>query len=121
MTNEVRAIIKWLKENVLTAYQEPVSSKASLPYISLSSAFGGFNDDSLQQLTIWTRSDGSYESAYHYADLISAAIGDQGVIITNGDTRLYLTKGSPFSQNRLDDTTTIRAVLVNVIIKNLNN
>jgi hypothetical protein len=120
MTDGAKALIKWLKANVVTAYQEPVSSSASLPYISLNYTEAPTNESSSQSLTIWTRNDSSYSEAYGYADKLSSLLGDQGVIITNEDTKLYVSKGTPFVQNRLDDTETIRAVLVNVVVTNLN-
>jgi hypothetical protein len=120
MTDGAKTLIKWLNSNVLTSYQEPVSSSASLPYISLNYTEAPTNESSSQSLTIWTRNDSSYSEAYGYADKLSRLLGDQGVIITNEDTKLYVSKGTPFVQNRLDDTETIRAVLVNVVVTNLN-
>ncbi len=120
MTDGAKTLIKWLNSNVLTSYQEPVSSKAKLPYISLNYNEAPTNESVLQSLSIWTRNDSSYSEAYEYADKLSKLLGDQGTIVKDGDTSLYLSKGSPFVQNKLDDTETIRAVLVNITIQNLN-
>lgn len=122
MTNGAKLLIKWLKENVLNTYQEPVNSNASLPYISLSYVENEFASQTAQQLTIWTRSDASYQEAYSYADKLSKLIGESGVLVKDNDLgTIAIYKGSPFCQNRLDDTTTIRAVLVNLLVINYNN
>ena len=120
MTGNAKALIKWLNANVLTTYQEPVLSSTALPYISLNYSEPSTNENAIQQLTIWTRNDSSYADAYKYADKLSKLLGDQGTIITDDDTKLYVAKGSPFAQNKLDDTETIRAVLINVVVTNLN-
>ena len=117
MTNEAKLLIKWLNEVTgIPAYQDPVSSEAKLPYISLNVSIGDFATATLQQLTIWTRSDSSYAEAYNYADKIEKALGNVGVLADNDDCILWIKKGSPFAQNKLDDTTTIRAVLMNLEI-----
>lgn len=116
MTNGAKTLIAWLTQNVLKTYQEPISTQATLPYIGLSYVENNFSETTLQQLTIWTRSDGSYKEAYEYADKLNDLIGEQGVLIGD-DVKFYITKGSPFVQNRLDDTKTIKAVLVNLNVK----
>jgi hypothetical protein len=118
MTAGAKALIKWLKEKVLVAYAEPVSTAASLPYISISYSEGDFSESINQSLTIWTRSDASYAEAYGYADKLSKELGEQGAIIKDDDSGavFYVTKGSPFVQIRLDDTKTIRAVLANIVL-----
>lgn len=116
MTEGAKTLIKWLSTNAVTTYQEPVSKSATLPYISLNYTEAPSNESSVQQLTIWTRSDSSYSEAYRYADKISQILGDQGTVVDG----LYITKGSPFVQNRLDDVGTIRAVYMTLSVKNLN-
>jgi hypothetical protein len=118
MTDGAKALLGWIKSTIgIPAYAEPVSLAAELPYVSMSYQEGGdYGADTIQQLTIWTRSDASYKKAYDYADKLSLALGDQGAIIKGDECALYVRKGSPFVQNRLDDTKTIRAVLVNLIV-----
>jgi hypothetical protein len=115
MTDGCKALLAWIKSVTgLPAYAEPVSIVAELPYVSLSYQESGFGVDGNQSLTVWTRSDASYSEAYGIADLISQALGDQGAVADGGT--LYIRKGSPFAQNRLDDTKTIRAVLINLTV-----
>ena len=116
MTNGAKALIAWLDKNVIKTYQERVIDSAVLPYASLSYVEGEFAEPVLQQLTIWTRSDNSYASAYSYADTLSELIGEGGILIDGTDVKLWVKKGSPFVQNRNDDELTVRAVLVNLEI-----
>ena len=121
MTNGAKLLIKWLNNNIIKTYQEPVNSNASLPYISLSYVENEFGNDTAQQLTIWTRSDASYQEAYSYADKLNSLIGEGGLLIKDDELgTMVIYKGSPFCQNRLDDVKTIRAILINVIAKYYN-
>mgnify|MGYP001013361750 CR=1 FL=1 len=116
MTNGAKALIAWLNENVITSYQEPVPGFAVLPYASLGYVEGEFAEPVLQQITIWTRSDSSYASAYSYADTLSELLGENGVLLDGTGIKLWIKKGSPFVQNRNDDELTVRAVLINLEI-----
>ena len=116
MTDGARLLIKWLTDNVLVTYQEPVSSKAKLPYISLGYTDGNFGEPYVQQLSIWTRSDSSYSQAYQIADKLDKLIGDNGILIKDEKTTMWLKRGSPFMQNRNDPDLTIKAVFVNLEI-----
>lgn len=117
MTGGAVCLLGWLKSVTgLPIYAEPVSTAASLPYISISYAEGDYGEDVAQSLTIWTRQDASYIESYEYADKISDAIGNQGAIASGLNCSLYMRKGSPFVQNRMDDVKTIRAVLVNLVV-----
>lgn len=118
MTNGAKLLVKWLNDNVLTAYQEPVSSQASLPYISFSYAESEMATDTIISLSIWTRST-THRAAYEYADKIDELLGpgEDGIIIHGDDIYMNIRRGSPFAQNKNDEDDTIRAVLVNLIIR----
>lgn len=117
MTDGAKLIVSWLNQNVLTAYQEPVSSKAVLPYISFSYSESEMGVDTMLSLSIWTRST-SYASAYEYADKIDELLGkgEEGILIRGDDIYMKIRRGSPFSQNKSDEDDTIRAVLVNLVV-----
>lgn len=117
MTEGAKAMVAFLNKVVkIPAYQEPVSTQAKLPYISFSYMQGDFSESYMQQLTIWTRSEASYQEAYQLADKLAAAVPIQGALYTAEGTTLYIKRGSPFMQNQRDETPTIRAVLVNLEI-----
>lgn len=120
MTDGAKMLIKWLSDNVLKAYHEPVYEKTELPYISLAYSESDWSDSTNQQITIWSRKDSTYSEAFGYADTLSDLIGTAGVLLSNDDCKLYITKGSPFAQPLMDDTKTIRAVVVNLNIKLYN-
>lgn len=115
MTEGAKALIGWLNKNVIDTWQEPVTDKP-LPYASLGYIEGEFAEPVLQQITIWTRSDSSYASAYSYADTLSELLGENGVLLDGTGIKLWIKKGSPFVQNRNDDELTVRAVLINLEI-----
>lgn len=117
MTDGAKTLVKWLNDNVITSYQEPVSASAQLPYASFSYAESEMAVDTLVSVSIWTRST-SYAAAYSYADKIDELLGkgDEGIIIAGEDCYLKIRRGSPFVQNKNDEDDTIRAVLVNLII-----
>lgn len=119
MINGAKTLVKWLNENVLTAYQEPVSSGAQLPYASFSYVESQRGEQTLVSLSIWTRST-SYAKAYEYADKIDEllGVGEEGILIRDKENDVYMKilRGSPFAQNKTDEDDTIRAVLVNLII-----
>ena len=117
MTDQTKAIIRWLSDTVeIPVFQEPINSNQPQPYISLGSSVGDFSSAINQQITIWTRSDSSYEEAYRYTDLISERLGDSGDITKGNECILWIKKGSPFAQNKIDNEKTIRAVLINLEI-----
>lgn len=117
MIDGAKALVAFLNSIGSTpAYQEPVSSQASLPYIAFGYIQGDFSESYIQQLTIWTRSESSYQEAYEIGDQIAKAVPIQGVLYKTDGATLYIKRGSPFMQNQRDETTTIRAVLVNLEI-----
>jgi hypothetical protein len=118
MTQGAKSLLSWIKETTgLPVYAEPVSAAATLPYISITyNESGDYGGDTAQSMTIWTRQDASYKEAYDYADKVSKALGEQGEVYTGDDCMMYIRKGSPFVQNRMDDVKTIRAVLVNLVV-----
>ena len=115
MVNQATALIAWLN-TILTTYQDPVPDTATLPYITLGFEQPRNAESVIQQLTIWTRSENSYASAYGYANAIETALGEVGIVVDGVNCKLWVKKGSPFVQNRNDDERTIRAVLINLEI-----
>ena len=118
MRDGAKTLVKWLTNNVMPTYQEPVSSQAKLPYASFSYVESEMAVDSIISVSIWTRST-SYSSAYDYADKLDKllGVGDDGIIIKGGDSYYNIRRGNPFVQNKTDEDDTIRAVLANLIIK----
>lgn len=115
MTEGCKSLIKFLKDSLSTSvYQEPVSSQAKLPYVSLSYSESDFAVPTLQSGTIWTRDDSSYGEAYAIADELGIAVPTQGTIVSSDKGVLWVKRGSPFTQNRLDEETNIRAVAFNL-------
>lgn len=117
MTEGAKALVAFLNNiGTIPAYQEPVSTQAKLPYISLGYIQGDFSESYIQQLTIWTQSEFSYQEAYEIADKIAEAVPIAGILYKTDKATLYIKRGSPFMQNQRDETPTIRAVLVNLEI-----
>jgi hypothetical protein len=114
MTTQAKALVKWLTDNVIKTYSDPVPKNATLPYAVLGYGLNPFGRSYLQQVIIWTQSEKDYSKAYGYVDKLETAIGHAGALITGVNCRLWVQKGEPFAQNNTNRDADVRSVLVNL-------
>lgn len=116
MTKQAKALVKWLTDNMVKTYSDPVPKNATLPYAVLGYGLNPFGRSYLQQVIIWTQSDKDYSKAYRYVDKLEAAIGHAGARVAGADCVLWIRKGDPFAQNNTNRDADVRSVLVNLDI-----
>lgn len=116
MTNEAKTLIKWLNNNVIKTYMEPVPQNATLKYATLGYGQSTFGRPYLQQVIIWTRKEKDYSEAYAIVDKLQKLLGHTGARVVGQDCVLWIRKGEPFAQNTTQREADIRSVLVNLDI-----
>ena len=88
----------------LTAYEEnSVPSDATFPYITYQLVTDSIGNDVQLTASIWYRSS-SWVYANAKAEEISKAIGRGGVFLDCEGGKIWLKRGTPFSQNMGDES-----------------
>lgn len=116
--NYATAIYSWLSGFAPT-FREPIIFDADKPqpneYISYSATASGFAQQFIQPLTIYSKSTG-FTRLMEIADAIGTAIGDGGIVLHNEWGHIAIYKGSPFVQDKPDETEEVRACYMNLLI-----
>ncbi len=88
----------------LTAYEEnTVPENASFPYITYQLVTDSFDTDVQMTASIWYRGS-SWTQANAKAEEISNYIGRGGVFLNCDGGKIWLKRGTPFSQNMGDES-----------------
>lgn len=98
----------------LTAYDEnTVPDNATLPHITYEAAEGSFGDQISLTASIWYRSR-SWADATVKAEAIASDIGLGGKLISFDNGRIWIKRGTPFSQRMSDPDSSIRRISLNI-------
>ena len=88
----------------LTAYEEnSVPTDATFPYITYQLVTDSLDNDVQMTASLWYRGS-SWTQANAKAEEISQTIGRGGKILKCDNGRIWIKRGTPFSQNMGDDT-----------------
>lgn len=88
----------------LTAYEEnSVPDDAVFPYITYQLVTDSFENEVSMAVSLWYRGT-SWTEANAKAEEISAYIGVGGVILNCDSGKIWIRRGSPFSQNMGDES-----------------
>lgn len=98
----------------ITAYDEnTVPDNATLPYITYEAAGGAFGDQLSLSASIWYRSN-SWANVTAKAEVIASDIGLGGKLISFDNGRIWIKRGTPFSQRMSDPNSSIRRMVLNI-------
>ena len=98
------AINKFWNSFGLIAYEEnSVPDDAEFPYITYQLVTDSFDNETLLTASIWYRGT-SWVNANAKAEEISQTISRGGIFLTCDDGKIWLKRGTPFSQSMGDDT-----------------
>lgn len=90
--------------NFLTAYEEnSVPTDATFPYITYQLVTDSLDKDVQMSASVWYRGS-SWVEANAKAEEISQTIGRGGKILKCDNGRIWLKRGTPFSQNMGDES-----------------
>lgn len=119
--DKAQAINTFWNSFLLPAYDaRTVPENINLPYITYDVSTAELDEPILLSASLWYR-DTSWKSITEKADEIAQYIKQMTPIkVENG--RVFITKGTPFSQ-RMDepDDTTVRRILLNINVEFLTN
>lgn len=113
--NKAQAIHKFWSGFNLPAYEQyTVPDNAEMPYITYAIAESDFGTPVPLTASLWYRSQ-SWEDitikSYEISDYIS--LGGKIIDIDNG--KIWIYRGTPFSQRMSDTDDTVRRILINVV------
>lgn len=113
--NKSQAIHSFWSGFGLSAYdQYTVPDDAKMPYITYSVSESEFDEPVMLTASLWYRSQ-SWEDitikSYEISDYIS--LGGKIIDIDNG--KIWIYRGTPFSQRMSDTDDTVRRILINVV------
>lgn len=120
MANKEQTLHTFWSNFGLKAYDEnSVPDNAVLPYLTYNVSVSGYDETTMMNASLWYRST-SWSDITAKAEEISRAIGLSGKTLAYDDGKIYLTKGSPFSQRMSDEDDTIRRIYFNVTAEYLS-
>ena len=104
----------------LSAWDEnAVPSGSELPYLTYSVATAEMGEDVLLGASVWYKS-ASWAAITQKVEEIGSAIGNGGILLPYRNGRLWIRKGSPFSQRMGDpDDPMIRRIYLNIVAEYL--
>ncbi len=110
------AINKFWNSFGLMAYEEnSVPDDAEFPYITYQLVTDSFDNETLLTASIWYRGT-SWVNANAKAEEISQTMGRSGTLLVCDGGKIWLKRGTPFSQSMGDDTDdAIKRKYLNVI------
>lgn len=103
----------------LKAYDEnTVPDDVTLPYITYNLSVSGYDETTLMSASIWYRST-SWKDITEKAEEISRYIGLGGKVVPFDDGKIWIIRGTPFSQRMSDEDDTIRRIYLNILAEYL--
>lgn len=114
------AINKFWNSFGLMAYEEnSVPDDAEFPYITYQLVTDSFDNETLLTASIWHRGT-SWVNANAKAEEISQTISRSGIFLTCDGGKIWLKRGTPFSQSMGDETDdAIKRKYLNIIAEYL--
>jgi hypothetical protein len=113
---DVREALAGFFAPIVPVFVEPVNQSVNKPYGVISLSFGGFGDQALANLIVYS-ANSDYTEAEKITDKIRDAVGNGGVVITDGTARIWLQKGDPFAQHYPQPDRNIRAIYINFDVR----
>mgnify|MGYP006872995065 CR=1 FL=1 len=119
--NKSQALQQFWSGFGLPAYdQYTVPDNAQMPYITYSVSEADFGYPSALTASLWYRSP-SWEEITLKSYEISENISRGGRVIPIDDGKLWIYRGSPFSQRMSDTDDTVRRVAINITVEYFTN
>lgn len=113
--NKAQAIHNFWSRFGLPAYDQfTVPDDAKMPYITYSVSESDFDTQVPLTGSLWYRSE-SWEDITLKSYEISDEVSLGGKVINLSDGKLWICRGSPFSQRMSDTDDTVRRIVINVI------
>jgi len=119
--NKAQALQQFWSSFGLPAYdQYTVPQSAQTPYITYSVSETDFDYTSALTASLWYRSS-SWEEITLKSYEISKNISRGGKVIPIDDGKVWIYRGSPFSQRMSDVDDTVRRIIINITVEYFTN
>ena len=120
LINTNQTIYKFLEQTlgVPVWVEDSVPINAKFPYGVFTLNNEAFTMEGLLQVRIFTE-ERSVKPVVDLADKLSAAVGEGGALLRNGNGYIWLYKGSPFAQLEPTLEEGLKAVYINLLYRNV--